>query len=164
MNYTQLNRQPKPELQETREVAQEQVDRILGRENIFLKEPLKAEPAVPKKKRKVEPIDPADVTEEHSSRIEAGEGLPAIISPDGQIFTRRTPAEHGDLIEFAQQTGEADFSAAEFESGWILDGKFVGLGNFQKSVDLGAKKAESLTPEVLAARLENNDHSRSFCF
>lgn len=118
------------------------------------------------KKRKIEPIDIADVTEEHSSRIEAGEGLPAVRAPNGEIFTRRTPAEHGDLIAFAQETG-ADFAVREFESGWILDGKFVGLEHFQLSADMGVKAAKivadlgppkepkPLEPEILASRLEN---------
>ncbi|KKK85290.1 hypothetical protein LCGC14_2774780, partial [marine sediment metagenome] len=122
------------------------------------------------KSPKIVPIDIADVTQEHSDRIVAGEGLPAIRGPDGEIFTRRTPAEHGDLIEFAQQAG-SDFAVRDFESGWILDRKFVGLKDFQLSTDMGIKgtefiaelgpkktkepKTEPLVPDVLAERLDN---------
>lgn len=67
-----------------------------------------------------------------------GKLLPAVKSSDGVVFTRRTPAEHGDLIAMAENSGfEVVFKGSD-SGGWITrDGRYVSYADLQKMIAPG---------------------------
>ena len=72
---------------------------------------------------------PEPAPEATSDRIVRGEGLPAVRDDTGHIWTRKQPAEHGDLFHHAEGEG-AEFSDRNGQSGWIIDRKFYSTREF----------------------------------
>lgn len=57
-----------------------------------------------------------------------GEGTPAVRADDGQVYSRKQHAEHGDLMHMAEMNDGATFDKPEADyRGWLLDGKFVSV-------------------------------------
>ncbi len=82
-----------------------------------------------------------EVTEELVDDILSGKPntLPAVLADDGTIYTRRQPAEHGDLVPFAEEQFGAEFTAPN-NSGWITrDGVFVSTEDMQKVLAPGQR-------------------------
>ena len=81
------------------------------------------------------------MTPEIADRIISGEGHPAVVDDDGKIWTNRgAPMEHGDLMPWARDIGDASFEKGE-HSGWILDKKFVSERDLQRVLAPGEKPA-----------------------
>jgi hypothetical protein len=82
--------------------------------------------------RRARRLFPGEGGSELGDEVLGGDSLPAVLSDDGVVYTRRVPAEHSDLMNSAGDKFDAAFTNEVEARGWLTpEGQYVSGSDLQ---------------------------------